>query len=69
MQNFGGNLQSLKQELTDFNTFTVGVADKEIKAQYFRSVWAVTKLVGKLLLTYYYSLWLCHQIIVQSFEG
>lgn len=37
LQNAGGNLQSLKQELTDFNTFTVAIADKDIKPQYYRS--------------------------------
>ncbi|KAK3094412.1 hypothetical protein FSP39_001482 [Pinctada imbricata] len=43
MQNFGGNLQSLKQELTDFNTFTVGVADRDIKPQYFRNPYDVPR--------------------------
>lgn len=37
LQNAGGNLQNLKQELTDFNTFTVAIADKDIKPQYYRS--------------------------------
>ena len=36
LKNVGGNLSSLKQELTDYNTFTVAVADKDIKPQHFR---------------------------------
>ncbi|KAJ8310005.1 hypothetical protein KUTeg_011870 [Tegillarca granosa] len=35
LQNFGGNMQSLKQELTDYNTFTIAVPDKDIKPQYY----------------------------------
>ena len=38
LKNVGGNLSSLKQELTDYNTFTVAVADKDIKPQHFRYV-------------------------------
>ena len=36
LKNVGGNLSSLKQELTDYNTFTVAVPDNEIKPQCFR---------------------------------
>lgn len=37
LQNFGDNMQSLKQELTEYNTFTIGVSDKDIKPQMFRN--------------------------------
>lgn len=43
LQNAGGNLQSLKQELTDFNTFTVAIADKDIKPQYYRNPYDIPR--------------------------
>ena len=36
LQNFGDNIQSLKQELTEYNTFTIGIPDKDIKPQMYR---------------------------------
>lgn len=37
LQSVGGNMSNLKQELLDYNTFTVAVPDKEIKPQYYRN--------------------------------
>lgn len=43
LKNVGGNLSSLKQELTDYNTFTVAVADKDIKPQQFRNPYDIPR--------------------------
>ncbi|KAL5005014.1 hypothetical protein ScPMuIL_018470 [Solemya velum] len=43
LQSVGGNMLSLKQELTDYNTFTIAVADKDIKPQYFRNPYDVPR--------------------------
>lgn len=43
LKNVGGNLSSLKQELTDYNTFTVAVADKDIKPQHFRNPYDIPR--------------------------
>ncbi|CAI9726681.1 Hypothetical predicted protein [Octopus vulgaris] len=37
LQTMGGNMSNLRQELFDYNTFTVAVQDPEIKPQYFRN--------------------------------
>jgi len=36
LKNVGGNLSSLKQELTEYSTFTIAVPDRDIKPQQFR---------------------------------
>ncbi|XP_062585335.1 integrator complex subunit 6-like, partial [Saccostrea cucullata] len=43
LQNAGGNLQNLKQELNDYNTFTVAVADRDIKPQYYRNPYDIPR--------------------------
>ncbi|GAB1600442.1 integrator complex subunit 6-like [Argonauta hians] len=37
LQTVGGNMNNLRQELLDYNTFTVAVQDPEIKPQYYRN--------------------------------
>ncbi|XP_052801823.1 integrator complex subunit 6-like [Mya arenaria] len=43
LKNVGGNLSSLKQELTDYNTFTIAVPDKDIKPQQFRNPYDIPR--------------------------
>ncbi|XP_060595337.1 integrator complex subunit 6-like [Ruditapes philippinarum] len=43
LKNVGGNLSSLKQELTDYNTFTIAVPDREIKPQQFRNPYDIPR--------------------------
>lgn len=43
LQNVGGNIQSLKQELTDFNTFTMAVSDPSILPQYYRNPYDIPR--------------------------
>lgn len=43
LKNVGGNLSSLRQELTDYNTFTIAVPDKEIKPQQFRNAYDIPR--------------------------
>ncbi|KAK3590010.1 hypothetical protein CHS0354_035043 [Potamilus streckersoni] len=43
LQNVDGNMSTLKQELTDFNTFTVAVPDKDIRPQPFRNPYDITR--------------------------
>lgn len=43
LQNFGDNIQSLKQELTEYNTFTVGIPDKDIKPQMYRNPYDIPR--------------------------
>lgn len=43
LQNFGDNMQSLKQELTEYNTFTVGIPDKDIKPQMYKNPYDIPR--------------------------
>ncbi len=36
LQHYGGDLNHLKKELTEYNTFTIAVADKNLKPNTFR---------------------------------
>lgn len=43
LQNFGDNMQCLKQELTEYNTFTIGIPDKDIKPQMYRNPYDIPR--------------------------
>ncbi|KAH3804920.1 hypothetical protein DPMN_133213 [Dreissena polymorpha] len=43
LKNVGGNLASLKQELTDYNTFTIAVPDRDVKPQQFRNPYDIPR--------------------------
>ncbi|XP_041359584.1 integrator complex subunit 6-like [Gigantopelta aegis] len=43
MKNMGSNMSGLKQELQEYSSFTIAVADKEIKPQYYRNPYDIPR--------------------------